>query len=328
MEDYYNNSKSTSNTESSDSPLTQVGGEFVLPKKKVTIRPIWERARGQVKDRDHEAYFLVGTSTIDICPQIIGANGDYNVPLTEQEIDFFENKSKSRMNFNEGDLSPFYKDIKFDTRIGAAKKRACSFWESPKARIKLGKEPMVLDLSTPFGYLQYKILLSNTRLIATSIKDIYNKPEAIYVIVDENEEQNKALSKIEKTKRAYKILGKLEEDKEKMKDFLLVYGIAAAEGADSTFLITEVNKIIENNVEKFLNILEDPHFEMTCFITKCVKEKLIRREGYKYSFVNGDPIAFPGELNDLKGAVKFLSSNANQDFYLQLKSQLNDITEK
>lgn len=292
--------------------------EFSLPNKKVVVRPILERAHGMIKDRNHEAYFLFGESTREYGVRR-DRQGRLVNPLTQEEREFFEDKKKSGMSFEPGDLSPFAKLDKFmEGRVRKPK----SYWETKAAKVRLGKTDRVLDLSDPSDYLTYKILLTNSDEIAPTADEMLRKATYRYAIVEENYEINTKISKAQNMRAVYRKVDELTGSKRKMKDFLLVYGKKVSETADVEFLEAEIVKIAEEKPKEFMQIVEDSNFETKALIMKGVMAGAIRKSNNRYYLKDGNPMNLSGSTNNLDGAVEFISAKQNQDTLLNIESAI------
>lgn len=279
-------------------------GKFTLPNRKIKVKPIM-RSRGLITDPDHEAFFLVGSSTINItAPR--DRSGKIICPLDETERAFFEDKEESGMSFDKGDLSPYKKER--------------NFWESH--RIKLGKDVRILDLANPKDYIDYKLLLANTDLIAPDPKQELKKRTYKYVLVPEDHEQATRLTIRDKQKEAYKFFGKMEDSIEEMTNFLKLYGKKVPSDAKKTWLQDQVGKMIDENVDTFLAIAKDASKDLRLFIEECVFAGIIKKEGRKYFLQGGEPMAAAGEVPLIQNAIEFLSAKANNDIYMNLKARL------
>jgi len=292
--------------------------EFKLPNKKVKIVPILDRARGVIKDRNHEAYFLVGESSIEYCvPK--DSSGKYLNVLTQEERDFFESKEKSGLTFEMGDLSPHGTRQAFANDKGKAR----NFWATKEAKVKLTKREKTLDLSDPMDYILYKVLLSNKDEIAPSWDERLRKATYRFAIVDLDHEVSARVSSKDKVREAYKALGRIENDPEAMINILVALGKKPSKTSERKFLIDEIDKQIDADVDKFLSIINDRYFETRAMINKAVNAGLVKKSGNRYYF--GEiAMNLPGDLNDIKGACAFLEANANQDIKLQIEASLND----
>jgi len=281
--------------------------KFKLPQKKVTVRLV-KRARGPVKDPNHIMYNLLPGATYTLCVPNKKGTDVIGCPLNNEEIAFFENKRLSGMSFEVGDLSP-YKEEK-------------NFWRSKKSRVVLDDKPMILDLSKPMDYLQYKILLSNKDFVAPNLASEFSKATYTYVMEHDEDVKVSTISRGNKQKRAWKIAGKIEDNAEKMIDYLTLLGKRPSANAKIDFLRAEITKQIENNIDGFLEIAEDPQYETRLLLTKALQKKAIIREGYKYFLPGGDPLCKKGEVNNMKNALNFLDADENQDIRLSLETRI------
>lgn len=279
---------------------------FTLPNRKVIVQPI-KRARGHIKDPNHIGYFLLPGASIEFCPRNMRGSKTLNCPLTPEEIEFFEDKRRSGMAFEIGELSPY--------------KAENNFWRSSDAKVRLTDVPLVLDLSNPKDYLTYAILKSNSDKIASSLENSKLNPRFLYVIIDENEKLQEKVTKGDKLRRAYKLSGKLSTSIQGMIDYLTVVGKRPAKNSKREFLIAEIDAQIENNVNQFLEILEDPNYETRLLLAKAIQIKaVVKTSAGKYILPEGDELCLPTERSSLPNVIKFLDDPANQDIRLQLEA--------
>ena len=279
---------------------------FSLPKgKKVTVKPVM-RSRGLIKDPNHEAFFLFANSTIEF-----GAPKDKYMnlicPLTEEEREFFEDKERSGMSFNPGDLSPF--------------KETNNFWD--KTKFRYGKDEKTLDLGNPRDYIEYKVLIANRDKVAPSYAERGNKKTYRFMIVSEDSVINERRSLSDKKKSAYKLFAKMDEDRQKMLDFLTVYGKRVDPNSKIDFLVTEIDKIVENDLDGFLKVAEDKNLQLKLLIEKAVEYGIINKDGRKYFLNGGDPLAAPGKSSTIENVVEYLEDKSNQDIKLHIQAQVN-----
>lgn len=281
---------------------------FTLPNEKVIVRLV-NRQRGAVSDPSHILYNLAPGATIQFCPRNKKGSNVIDCPLTEEEIEFFEDKSKSGMAFQIGELSP-YRDDKVN------------YWRSKRANVSLSDRPLHLNLSNPADYLKYKILISNSDHVAPSAAEEFNKKTYIYVVTSDKEVQVQTLKKGDKLKRAVRIATKMEDDRERMIDYLTVIGKRPSANSKLDFLIAEIDKQVETNIDEFLSVNEDPQFETRILLTKSLQNKSVIREGSKYFLSGGDEMCKRGEVNNMKSALDFLDANENQDIRLTLEAKI------
>lgn len=283
--------------------------KFKLPGGKVKVRLV-NRSRGAVKDPNHLLYNLAPNATIEMCARNKRGTNIIDCPLTPEEIEFFEDKRRSGMSFEIGELSPFAND-------------KVNFWRSKRSKVSLNDKERILDLSKPIDYLHYKILLSNSDRIAPSLDREFASKEYIYVLCSEEEEQKKTLTRGDEKKRAWKLAAKMESDREKMIDFLSVVGKRPSANSKTDFLISEVDKFLEENIREFLSVLEDPQYETRILLTKALQVKAIIKDGNKYFSADGEALCKKGEVNNLKNALNYLDAVENQDIRLVIESKVS-----
>ena len=289
--------------------------EFTLPNKIVVLRPLLDKTPGMVKDPMHVASFLLGKANrIYSTPRIKGRS-EIDCPLTEEEREFFENKKKSGLNFEERDFSIYSKKW--------GKKGGKSWWEDRKqSYVTLGKAEIRYDLSKPMDYIRYKILLKNSDDIARHRDELHLKPTYLYVFEEEEAVARKKASTVQKKMDAYGMLAKMNKDQSRMVDLCSVLGIRVTANQEVSFLVGALGEYIENNVTKFLEATEDKYFDEKVLIGKLIKARLIERRGSTYFLKNGEPMCEPGEVSYLENACFFLFNGDNQDIRLQLTAKL------
>jgi hypothetical protein len=282
---------------------------FKLPNHKVTIRLVDRPRGGLIKDKNHVMYNQLPGATFELCPRHKKGENVIDCPLSKEEIDWFESP-QSGMAFSVGDLSPHLP-------------KAENYWYSKRARVKLDDKEKTLNLSQPADYLKYKILLSNSDIVAPTLDQEFNKGTYIYVITSEKEVQKKAVTRGDKKKRAWKIAAKMEDDKQGMVDFLSVYGKRPSENSKLEFLQAEIDKVVEGDIDQFLDILEDDKYETRILLTKSLQNGSVSRDGHKYFLAGGDPLCAKGEINNMQNALEYLDALENQDIRLTLEAKIN-----
>jgi hypothetical protein len=278
-----------------------------LPGGTVKVQPILRR-RGMINDPSHTMFFMLEGTDIKL-PVPNDRNGQVMCPLTEEERAYFEDSSRSGLPFKRGDLSPFNEGHD-------------NYWKRKETTVRLVKEGFVLDLSKPYDYITYAILRCNKSLIASTTEDM-NRKTCLFALVPEDFEITERVSSADKKKTAYRESAKLENDRDAMIDFLTVYGKRPATTAKSKFLISEIDKIIENDLNGFLKIIQDDEYETRLLINKAVRIGAIVKKGDKYELKGGDKLSLVGEINNLNGAINYLKAIENQDVLLTIKAQLD-----
>ena len=274
-----------------------------LEGKQVKVLPIVKST--WITDPEHEAAFLVGAATNNFSAPM-DRNGNVVCPLSKDEVEFFETPGLSGMSYKTGDLSPYKEDN--------------NFWKTHKVR--LNKDPKVFNLSKPKDYIDYKILLANKDLIASSPEEAKRKRSYKYMIVSDDHEVDVRLTKQKKLQEAYMFFGKIEDNQEEMLNFLKIYGKKVPTAANIKWLKDEIGKVIIEDVEGFLGIARDSDRKTRLMILQAVEAGILVKEGRKFFLRGGEPLCNPSEVPLIDIAVKFLKEPKNQDIYIDIKNRL------
>lgn len=276
---------------------------FTLPNKKVRVKPNYKNS-GWVKNPKHAAYFkLEGTFDKLMVPQL--RNGQLANVLTDEEKEYLE----SVMLMEENDLSIY--------------KKKDNFWHS--FSVSLGKEPLILDLSDPNDYIKYKVLLANSYVVAPDVKSINNGGKYKYYIEDEEEVTKIQSQKANIYKQAWMGYAKIEDSKEKLRTFLIVFNETFTpvtkkldRSSKLDFLQKEVSQIVENRTSDFVDIITDKNYDTKALIAEGVQTGVIEKKGSKYYLTGGvDKIG-----DDFVGAIEFLNSPQNQETRLLIEERI------
>ena len=288
--------------------------KFKLPNKKILVTPI--RRKGSWLSVDHAASFLYQNSYFSITvPRTL--RGELVDPLTEEERDYFES-SEGKLALKPGDLS-IYKT----TKDGKGKEILNNYWTNFK--VKLKNETLELDLSKPMDYLRYKVLLTNSELIAPTGAEKLKKGTYKFALVEQGWEDGEKVKTANNKKEAYRALGKMDSSPDKMKDFLSVYytikpgGKSVPLNAKLDFLIAEVEKIIDSDIETFIAIIKDKDYDTKIMVTKALKAKALEREGQSFRTPEGKTIG-----QNLKETIQFLTNPVNSEEVLKMQARIDN----
>lgn len=272
----------------------------ILVDKKVKVTPI---IRGNSwLHKGHDGEFMYTGCKYSYClPYDLKRGKLYNL-LNKEEQTFFENE----LFLKPGDLSIYKKED--------------NFWH--KFRVDVDKNGISLDLSDVIDNLRFR-LLSICPSIATSWSNRFNSGEFKFALVDNDVEIEDRVKIKDKRKKAYKFLGSIENNWDKMYDFLKVFGRKPASNASKDFLQTEIDKIIEDNssLDSLISIIEDKNYEIKVFIEKALQSKALNKTGKtQYSLPGGDVVG-----STLENTIEYLLDPKNQDIYLTVKAQIESV---
>lgn len=286
--------------------MEEMEEKFLLPKKSVLVKPNYQNP-GWIKKPNHKAFFMIDGASMQLTAPLNKSGGLFNV-LTKSEKETLE----SILEMNNNELSVYKKDN--------------NYWHN--LRVRLTKEPLKLDLSNPFDYIKYKVLLANKDIIAPSVKNIKDKATYKFYIEDKDELNELKAKESTTNAKVWSLYGKLSVDRQKMLDVIYIYAESFGNvykslrniDVDSKieFLQTELSKIVEKDKLLFLEVMNDPNFDVKLLLSKAVKKGLINRIGEAYT-IKDDPNPFAKSFQD---ACKYLKNDVNQDFVLTLQERL------
>lgn len=274
--------------------------------KKLLVVPV--RRKGGWLPDGHAAQFLHNNSYWRAACKRDQRTGLFVDPLTHDERTFFES-SKSGMALKEGDLS-IYKEEK-------------NYWEN--FTIKLRDEVRVLDLMNPKDYITWKVLLTNSDTIAPSAADKFSKGTYKFVIQEEGYQDDTRVKANSNKKEAYKFLGKIDTSKEKMRDFLGLYltnkpgGKSVPPDAKESFLIAELDKIIETDLSGFLALARDKDYDKKLLVLKGLKARAITRKGMEFQTAEGQSMGV-----NLQEAIAYLDNPLHSEEVIKIKQRIEN----
>jgi len=278
-----------------------MAGEFVLPNETVEIRYI-KKQKGLITDTRHIAYGGLLEGAMITLPAKKLRNGQFANVLTNEEKISLE----KLLALPENGLSIYKKDD--------------NYWNSIK--VKLGKEGVFLNLYEPEEFIKFKIVESYDDMICPHINSIDNKQTYRFVIVRKEDEAKKAAKEVTIMGDAYKLLGKIEDNREAMIDFLRVVNVRAADDISSETLLSLVSVELVKDPKKFVQILKDPSYSTRVLLFKALAKGDVAKKGQQYYSKDGEALAEPGQLATIENVVAYLESSVNQEYRLLLMSKV------
>ena len=211
-------------------------------------------------------------------------------------------------------------------------KKNNNFWDDSNpmgiGRVILHKQDNYLDLSIPEDYIKYKILLANKDEIASSLRELEDRPKATYqfVIISENAESSAKLSRMDVTMKCYMEYGKVEDDVDTLRVIIeLLEGRPLAPKVKLDYLQGKVNEYIQRNPRLFLSTIKDELLPAKVLIKKCVEAGLIGKKNDTYYLrQDNSPMCEINEESTLNNAARFISSVKRQDLKYSLEAKLKE----
>lgn len=284
--------------------MEKVKEVFKLPQETVLVKPNLTNP-GWVKNPRHVAFFKL-EGAFDMFTVAMSRNGTLKNPFTDAE----KNYLTEVLQLDSKELSVY---------------TANSFLRLQN--IRLGKDPVKLDLSQPDDFIKYKILLTNTDKVAPSVKDVKKKGTYKYYIEREADVTSVNKEKGDINKTAWKEYGKMEENKGKLAAFLKVYSRVMGQPAKKIdkstkldFLQGQVSAIIEANTKQFAEIVDNPNYDTILLIAEAVEKGIIVAKGTNY-FLKGGTDKLGSSLIE---TVSYLNNAMNQELKLTIEQQIKD----
>lgn len=278
---------------------------FTLPNKKVRVVPVIKK--GWLPS-GHEAEFLFQTAQHVFTVPKSARTGTYLNPFTPEEQEHLENHPA--LSLSEGDLS--------------VHKTTNNYWKTGKGiggfkPIKLGKDPITLNLADPMDYITYKVLLLNKDYVAPSAKDARGKLSYKYMIVDFEYEDERLSSEANLFADAYSKYATIREDKSTLIDVLfLIKNQRVSPTSKLEWLQGEIGKILSKSPKRFLEVVNDPTMQTKLLLSKGIQANAILRDGTVYRTAGGDLMGTTTEQ-----AVDFLNNKSNSDHRMVIEARVN-----
>ena len=275
---------------------------FTLPNEIVTVKFIG-RKKGMASNVDDKHVIsggmLIGSVKKYVAP--LQRNGSIKNILSEEEKTYLEKVTGLNLSVYGDFWQTFYVSL---------------FKEDANNRF---------DLSNPMDYISIKILESLSKdEIALSWKDRNLKQTYQFAICREDEEMLESKTKYDSKKEAFKMYGKIEDDKDKLLGVLkLLTNKPISKDSTLKWLQHKVEEFIDTMPSQFLNVLNDKSFYTKMLINTGVESGVIIKTGNKYKTVDGLDLCNSGEISTFDNAVNYLDNPLNQEIRTIIETKIN-----
>jgi hypothetical protein len=296
----------------------------MLPKRKVLIKPIIRE--GKWLGKGHSGNFMYDNTKLYFTVPMSSSTGQLIDPLTKEEREFFENRAKSGMDFTPGDLSVYKKP---NPREGFV-----PYWYGYQYMV-LKNQGVVnedtvlatLDLSKPEDYIAFKVLMvnsGNAGTVAPEWGKRFDQGTYRIVLVEEGYKVEELVSRSSKLGKAYRFFDTINKSQLKMYEFLSIYWLenrkASRPSEDSKieWLTAEIQKLIDNDLETFLKMIETD-YEEKLLIHNGMKCGAITRTGSTFVNIDGNPVG-----NSITEAILYYKDERHQEEKLKLLALIDN----
>lgn len=302
------------NTENKKEEISDDGLVNCLRNERIIVRFV-PRPSTMVQNPKHILYggMAEGAKRCFVVPRL-NSTGMFRNVLTDSEKAFLE----KAMGLEYNALSVY--------------KKKDNFWDDSNpmgiGRVILSKQDNYLDLSIPEDYIKYKILLANKDQIASSLKELEDRPKATYqfVIISENAEAASNLSRMDTIQRSYMEYGKVEDDLYTLRTVIeILGGRPLSSQIKLDYLKGKVNEYIQKDPRRFLSVIKDELLPAKVLIRRCIDAGLIGRKNDAYYLrEDGSPLCEMNEVSTFNNAAKYLSSIKHQELKYTLEAKLKE----
>jgi len=210
-------------------------------------------------------------------------------------------------------------------------KKTHNFWDDSNDegvnRVILHKHDNVFNLNDPVDYIKVKILLANSDLIAPSLEELQERPQATYqfVIIREQEEASQAAGGISVMQKCFAEYGKIENDADKLRTIVEIFTKRPTSANTKLPAIQkEIFNCIQKDDRRFLRIITDPMLRFKTTIVLAAEAGILakKNDGYYYLMEDGRPLCELNENSTLDNAAKYISNPKRQDLLFRIEGKL------
>ena len=199
------------------------------------------------------------------------------------------------------------------------------FWNN--YYVKLGKDDAGnrFDLGNPMDYISFKILESLSKEdIALSWADRNKNQTYQFAITRENEEMLEKKGKYDAKKEAFKLYGKIEDDKDKLLGVLkLLTNKPISSESKLSWLQAKIEEYIDTTPAAFTSVVNDSSFYTKMLLNNGVELGVVLKKGNKYSTIDGLDLCEAGEIATFDNAVRYLDNIKHQDVRSIVEAKIN-----
>lgn len=276
-----------------------------LRNEKITVKYILNEKTG-ITDRNHPFFggLAQGAVINFVVPML--RNGSLKNPLTKAEKKYLE----YIMGLDDNALS--------------VHKAEDNYWDN--YQVRLSKDDYILDLSTPKGYIDYKVLLANTDTVAASMDELNNNPKETYrfVLVSDKEVYDTTSTKVKMKESCMEAYFKIKDDFDSLRCVIqTVTGRPVDAKTDINFLKNKCVEQIEVDPVRFAKVLTDKLLPYKVLLTKAVDAKIVTKRG-TWHLYEGQVMSDGNEEPTFSVAAKFLSNPKNQEIKFSIEKKLKD----
>ena len=186
------------------------------------------------------------------------------------------------------------------------------------------KDDNRFDLENPMDYISYKILLNLKDDIAETWADRNKKQTYQFVITSGDEEFSEKKQGFDNKKEAFKLYGKIEDDKDKLIGILgLLANKPVSQDATLNWIQGQVEEFLDKKPEAFVTLLKDSKLETKLLIQQAGNAGVVKTSGGKYSTIDGLKLCENGQIPTFENAIAYLDNPKHQEVRSLIEAKLS-----
>jgi len=199
------------------------------------------------------------------------------------------------------------------------------FWTTFRVKLYKDNAANTFDLSDPMGYISIKILENYPREIARTWAQRHDKISYQFAITRPGEEVNETKLKLDVKKEAWKLYGRMENNRTKLLGVLnLLSNQPISADSDLDWLQGKVEEYVDTSAPKFVQLVSDPSFETQILVKRGVEAGVIKKNGNKYETLDGLELSKPKEVATFANTVRYLDNDKNQEVRLLIEARIDN----
>jgi hypothetical protein len=163
-------------------------------------------------------------------------------------------------------------------------------------------------------YISYKILTFLKDDIAPNWADRNKKQTYQFVVTSSDEELSEKKQTFDYKKNAFKLYGKIEDDKEKLLSILkLLTNKPISEDTSLKWLQTKVEEHLDKEPKSFVALMTDSNLETKMLLQSAEDKGVVIKSGNKYATTDGLDLCENGQAASFENAVTYLNNPKHQE---------------
>lgn len=200
------------------------------------------------------------------------------------------------------------------------------FWTNQFVTLHKDDASNKFDLSDPMSYIQVRLLESLGETIAKDWSTRNHKQTYQFAITREDEIPNEKKAKLDNKKLAFKLYGKIEDDKDKLLGVLkLLSNQPISKDSKLNWVQGKVEEYVDTMPTSFINVVNDASFDTKVLINNATDVGIILRNGNKYRTADGLDLSNSGQIPTFDNAVTYLDNPKNQEVRNIIEAKLDKV---